>query len=274
MPTSTTNFSLNKPLVNNATDQDLWGGYLNDNMDTIDAALKVARDQIKRTITSTDSLVAGDRNKLLLLDATSAAFTFTLLAAATAGDGFTVTLKKTDSSVNAITIDGSGSETIDGSLTYSVSSQYDAVQLVCDGSNWQISGKKTNTVVVTDADVSFSDITTNNASTSKHGFLKKLDNTASHYMDGTGAWSAISGLPAVSAATEGKIVFGAVTIQWGSSTSSTTVTFGTAFSGTPYSIQQTWTTSNASNTGITSSSSTGFVKAGGVPSTWIAIGPT
>jgi len=42
---------------------------------------------------------------------------------------------------------------------------------------------------VTDAKLSTSDIATNDASTSKHGFLKKLDNTATHYMDGTGAWS-------------------------------------------------------------------------------------
>lgn len=41
--------------------------------------------------------------------------------------------------------------------------------------------------------VTFTDITTNNASTSKHGYLKKLDNTAAHYMDGTGAWSTPSG---------------------------------------------------------------------------------
>jgi hypothetical protein len=46
---------------------------------------------------------------------------------------------------------------------------------------------------VTDAAILFSDITTNNSSTSKHGFLKKLDNTATHYMDGTGAWSAPAG---------------------------------------------------------------------------------
>lgn len=37
MPNLTTNLSLNKPLVNNATDEDLWGGYLNDNMDTLDS---------------------------------------------------------------------------------------------------------------------------------------------------------------------------------------------------------------------------------------------
>jgi hypothetical protein len=33
------------------------------------------------------------------------------------------------------------------------------------------------------------DITTLNASTSAHGLLRKLDNTAAHYLDGTGAWS-------------------------------------------------------------------------------------
>lgn len=33
------------------------------------------------------------------------------------------------------------------------------------------------------------DVTTANASTSQHGLLKKLDNNAAHFMDGTGAWS-------------------------------------------------------------------------------------
>lgn len=44
-----------------------------------------------------------------------------------------------------------------------------------------------------DATITTTDITTNNASTSKHGFLKKLDNNAAHYMDGTGAWSTPGG---------------------------------------------------------------------------------
>lgn len=39
MPTYTTYYSLAKPLVNSPTDEDLWGGELNDNMDIIDAAL-------------------------------------------------------------------------------------------------------------------------------------------------------------------------------------------------------------------------------------------
>lgn len=39
MPTTTTHYGLLKPLVNNPTDQDLWGGYLNDNMDTLDTVI-------------------------------------------------------------------------------------------------------------------------------------------------------------------------------------------------------------------------------------------
>lgn len=46
---------------------------------------------------------------------------------------------------------------------------------------------------VTDAQLSTSDITTNNASTSKHGFLKKLSNAATDYMDGSGNWSVPAG---------------------------------------------------------------------------------
>ena len=40
MPNTTTNYSLYKPLENDATDEDLWGGYLNDSMDLIDAQMK------------------------------------------------------------------------------------------------------------------------------------------------------------------------------------------------------------------------------------------
>ena len=39
MPTFTTTYDLNKPLVNSAVDEDLWGGQLNDNADTLDQEL-------------------------------------------------------------------------------------------------------------------------------------------------------------------------------------------------------------------------------------------
>lgn len=39
MPSLTPNYSFNLPLVNNPTDQDLWGGYLNANFSSIDSIL-------------------------------------------------------------------------------------------------------------------------------------------------------------------------------------------------------------------------------------------
>lgn len=50
-----------------------------------------------------------------------------------------------------------------------------------------------NTGDQTDATLPFSDITTNNSSKVKHGFLKKLSNSAITYMDGTGLWSIPAG---------------------------------------------------------------------------------
>lgn len=46
---------------------------------------------------------------------------------------------------------------------------------------------------VTDAKLSTSDITTNNASTSKHGFAPKYPNDATKYLDGTGAYTVPAG---------------------------------------------------------------------------------
>jgi len=46
---------------------------------------------------------------------------------------------------------------------------------------------------ITEAMLSFSDITTLNSSTGQHGFLKKLSGSATDYMDGSGNWSTPSG---------------------------------------------------------------------------------
>jgi len=44
--------------------------------------------------------------------------------------------KKIDSSANTITIDADGSETIDGSTTAVLSTQWDAATIVSNGSQW------------------------------------------------------------------------------------------------------------------------------------------
>lgn len=66
--------------------------------------------------------------------------------------------------------------------------------LTSNGTNW------TSAVPApTEAQVTFTDITTNDSSTTKHGFLKKLSNSATQYMDGTGAWSTPAGSAAAAA---------------------------------------------------------------------------
>jgi hypothetical protein len=70
-------------------------------------------------------------------DASGGAFTVTLPAAS----GITrriYHIKKTDSSGNAVTVDGNSGETIDGALTQVINVQYDSMMIHCDGSNWHI----------------------------------------------------------------------------------------------------------------------------------------
>lgn len=154
MPSLTTNFSLNKPLVNSATDQDLWGGYLNDNEDTVDAALKTARDFVTRSISGADTATSADRNKLILCNASGAALTPVLPSAATVAAGFEIAYKKTDSSGNSVTVTRAAAETIDGATTYVLSGQYDSVCLVSDGSNWHVKAYKTTPTSVASASTS------------------------------------------------------------------------------------------------------------------------
>lgn len=136
MASNTSNFSFILPAVNDPTDEDLWGGYLNTNWTNLDSYLLTARDYITAAKTSDYNVVIGDRNKAVLVDATSGEVDINLLAASTAGDGFTLFVKKTDSSSNDVIIDPTSSETIDGATTLSLSLENDAAVIVCDGSNW------------------------------------------------------------------------------------------------------------------------------------------
>ena len=72
---------------------------------------------------------------------------------------------------------------------------------------------------VTEATITLADNTTNNASTTAHGFLKKLSNVATEFMNGQGNWAtptASATLDGISAATASQagISNGAHTIRW------------------------------------------------------------
>ena len=88
-------------------------------------------------VTKTSTYTASVDDNTILCNGTSAAFTITL-PASSGNSGLKYNIKKTDSSVNAITIDGNASEAIDGNLTVSLSSQYDSYTIQCDGTNWYI----------------------------------------------------------------------------------------------------------------------------------------
>ncbi len=83
--------------------------------------------------TITADYTVDDQN-LILADATSGVITVTFLPASMI-KGVLYIVKKIDASGNAITLDGNGSETIDGASTASLASQYDVLRVVSDGSN-------------------------------------------------------------------------------------------------------------------------------------------
>jgi hypothetical protein len=58
------------------------------------------------------------------------------LPAAAANSGVEFTIKKTDSNATTVTLDGNASETIDGSITYTIIEQYESVVIACNGTSW------------------------------------------------------------------------------------------------------------------------------------------
>jgi hypothetical protein len=102
-----------------------------------DAATKNYVDKIAVTSKTAGYTAVAGTDKVILCDATSASFTITL-PAVSGNTGISFIIKKTDSTANTVTIDGSGSETIDGALTQIISTQYQSFTIVCNGTSWSI----------------------------------------------------------------------------------------------------------------------------------------
>lgn len=93
--------------------------------------LKVNNVSSATTLNETYSTVRGD--------ATSAAFTITLPACVTANIGRIYRIMKIDSSINAVTVGRTGSDTINGATTSSLATQYSAKTYVCGAAGlWEI----------------------------------------------------------------------------------------------------------------------------------------
>lgn len=76
---------------------------------------------------------------LILCNASGGGFTISL-PTASGNTGKVFIVKKTDSALNGVVVDGNSSETIDGELTYTLGTQFESVQIVSDGTNWQVIG--------------------------------------------------------------------------------------------------------------------------------------
>jgi hypothetical protein len=85
------------------------------------------------TLDADDVVVAG----------TGGAGGITLTLPAVASSQYkTYQVVKVDAGAGAVTLDGDGSETINGATTYALSAQYDAVTIWCDGTEWFVLGTK------------------------------------------------------------------------------------------------------------------------------------
>jgi hypothetical protein len=101
----------------------------------------------KLSITAKTTTYTATIDDDVITCSTGSAWTLTLPAASTA-TGKVLEIKKTSSDLNGLTIDGNASETIDGATTVILYLQYEAIKIVCDGSNWFIIDRTIPTVYV------------------------------------------------------------------------------------------------------------------------------
>lgn len=91
----------------------------------------------KNVATKTANYTALQSDDVLLGDATSGAITITL-PTAVGNTGEVFHIKKIDSSVNAVTIATTSSQTIDGALTQPILTQYQNITVVSNGVGWSV----------------------------------------------------------------------------------------------------------------------------------------
>jgi hypothetical protein len=81
------------------------------------------------------TITTADAGKLIEADSTGGDITITLPTVASAGDGFVISIHKSVAA-NTVTLDGNGSETINGAATLDLADAGDGRMLVCDGTEW------------------------------------------------------------------------------------------------------------------------------------------
>jgi len=97
--------------------------------------ITTSRTLTAQSVQSISSNTTASAQNVLLADASGSALTVTLPSPSTDVD---VTVKKTDSSGNAVTIATPGGQTIDGQSSIGITAQYASRTVVSDGNNYFI----------------------------------------------------------------------------------------------------------------------------------------
>ena len=87
--------------------------------------------------TKTTTYTAGDTEEVILCDATGGAFTVTM-PTAVGKSGIAYSIKKIDSSANAVKVDGDSAETIDGDADFDLIAEDESITVTSDGTEWWI----------------------------------------------------------------------------------------------------------------------------------------
>ena len=121
----------------------VWQGASNvviinsDNQEVLESNVTIIDGKRQwRHVDVTTTYDAVDR-EFILADATAGAFTITLPSVSDSTDVW-INVKKTDAMDNDVTVSAGAIGFIDGAATQTLSTQYDAVDFFCDGSNWYI----------------------------------------------------------------------------------------------------------------------------------------
>jgi hypothetical protein len=112
--------------------------FSRDNLKAPDALSALTTTRAYRTVNVDTIMVSGDSGTAIGIDASGADRTFTLLSSISGNNGKWINLSKI-SSAGIVTIQPSGGGTIDGASTLVLDTQYEDVELVCQGaSGWHV----------------------------------------------------------------------------------------------------------------------------------------
>lgn len=104
---------------------------------SIAATIAGGVDLNSQTITASSYTAGTNDERVIYANAASNAITINL-PAASGSEGNFFYIKKIDSTANAVTVNPSGSETLDGELTQIITTQYTSIEIHCNGTAWFI----------------------------------------------------------------------------------------------------------------------------------------